>query len=128
MVEFLSEAWWSRMVALAGEIEAPLRDGEIEIQVTGGPSGSTRATMVIEEERISSVADGSADDARVTLKLTWETARDLMSGDLDPSAAFMTGALKTEGATGPLLALLAAARTPSGRSARAALEAETSGI
>lgn len=45
-------------------------------------------------------ADGSGSDADCTLTASAETFEDLLAGDLDPTAAFMSGRLKVEGDMG----------------------------
>jgi putative sterol carrier protein len=61
---------------------------------------------------------GPATAADVTLTITEEDARAMLSGELDPSVAFMRGTLKTSGDPGLLLRLLAGWSTEPARQAR----------
>ena len=70
----------------------------------GGASFEGSAKFVIEGEG-SVVVDGSGarasdEDAAVTLTASAETFQDMMSGDLNPTAAFMSGKLKLKGDMG----------------------------
>ena len=121
----LGEAWCGRVVALAADAEPTLRDVTVEVQLTGAPSGSGRIGLTVEGGRLVACAAGPHKGAQLTLKLGWADAVSALRDDLDPNAAFMTGAIKTEGPTGPLLALLAAWNRPAVRSARATLAAQT---
>ena len=70
----------------------------------GGASFEGSAKFVIEGEG-SVVVDGSGarasdEDAAVTLTASAETFQDMMSGDLNPTAAFMSGKLSVDGDMG----------------------------
>ncbi|KEI70581.1 SCP2 sterol-binding domain-containing protein [Endozoicomonas elysicola] len=49
------------------------------------------------EDGVLEIAEGTKDDAHVTLIMDSETFVGLMSGELDGMQAFMTGKLRTEG-------------------------------
>ncbi len=124
-MEFLSEEWCTAVVARAvGEVPG-LGDLVLDVQVTGTPDGNRTLTFGFESGCLRRCGSGGGDDPAVTLKIPWATARALADGSLDPSAAFMTGAVKTEGATGPLFALLAMWRHEAVVEGRAALAAAT---
>jgi len=76
-------------------------------RINGGFDGI--AKFVIEEEgQIIVDSDGARhgdDDADVTLIASLDTFRAMMDGDLNPTAAFMTGKLKIEGDMGKAMQL-----------------------
>ncbi len=106
-VEFLNDTWCAEVVeAASGEVPG-LGDLVLDVQVTGTPDGTRKLSFEFESGRLRRCGAAGGGDAAVSLKLPWATACAVADGTLDPSAAFMTGAIKTEGATGPLFALLA---------------------
>lgn len=75
----------------------------------GGEGFSGTAKFVVEGEG-SIIIDGdgaraSDDDADVTLTAGADTFQDIMSGEANPTAAFMTGKLKVDGDMGKAMAL-----------------------
>lgn len=122
-MEFLSEEWCDRVVARCGDAPAVLRDCVVEIQLTGAPRGRGRITIVVDAGRVTSCVPERTPDAELRLKSTWDDAVAMIRGDRDPNVAFMTGDLKTEGPTGPLLDLLSAWGRPGAGAARAELAA-----
>lgn len=58
------------------------------------------------------VSEGPVADAALTLGLSWEDARQVASGELPPSVAYMQGRLKSSGDNALLLKLLAWTATP----------------
>lgn len=124
-LQLLDETWCERVVQ-AGQVAAPaLRDVGVEVQCSGAPTGFARFGIAIEGGRIASIALGAKKDAELVLKCSWNDVVAMWCGDLDPSAAFMTGAIKTDGPTGPLLSMLAAWDHPDVEAARVALRALT---
>ena len=121
----LGDQWCDRVVALAADAEPTLRDVTVEVQLTGAPTGSGRIGLTVEGGRLVACAAGPHKGAQLTLKLSWLDVVSVLRGELDPNAAFMTGAIKTDGPTGPLLALLAAWNHPAVRATRSTLAAQT---
>jgi putative sterol carrier protein len=83
--------------------------GAISEKLEGGFDGS--AKFVIEGEG-AVVVDGSGvreagdeDEADVTMTADADTFQDILSGDLDPTAAFMSGKLKLDGDMGTAMKL-----------------------
>jgi hypothetical protein len=75
-------------------------DGDRTIEVSFAP------------ETDGGVGEGAADDAAVVeLTATPAVADQLVSGELAPNVAWMSGRLKASGPTGPLLAVLAHAES-----------------
>jgi len=121
----LGEAWCARVVLLASDAEPVLRDVTVELQLTGAPTGLGRVGLTVEGGRLVGCALGAHKGAALTLKLRWDDAVAALRDELDPNAAFMTGAIKSDGPTGPLLALLASWNRPAVQAARSALVADT---
>jgi len=71
------------------------------------------------------VAPGPADGPDASLTLTVEDARAVLSGDLDPSVAFMQGRMKVAGTMGLVLDVLALSATEAARSARVRVASAT---
>ena len=112
MSSYLTAAWAADPMDPAVEALAAaggtIRLGRV---ITGGPDGEVRYTAIAADGSVTYVP-GVADDVDVMLTDTAANARAIVRGELDPNAAFMRGRTKVVGATGPLLALLAATRTP----------------
>jgi putative sterol carrier protein len=83
---------------------------ELNAKLSAGFDGT--AKFVIEEEGaiVIDAAGARADDspAEVTLTADADTFRRILSGDLDPTSAFMQGRLKVEGDMGAAMRLGAA--------------------
>ncbi len=124
-MEFLSPEWCDELVGHSASSEPVLRDCVVEVQITGAPRGRGRITFTVEGGRLVSCVPEPADGPDLKLKSTHGDVRAMLRGDLDPNVAFMAGDLKTDGPTGPLLALLAAYRRPGAVSARRALDGVT---
>lgn len=124
-MEFLSPEWCEEVVGRAASSEPVLRDVVVEVQLTGAPRGRGRITVTVDGGRLVSCVPEPADGPELKLKVSHDDVRAMLRGDLDPNVAFMAGDLKTDGPTGPLLALLAAYRRPGAVSAREALDAVT---
>ena len=65
----------------------------------GGFDGSVK--FDIEDEGVIRIADGEVTtgdgDADCTISASMDTFHDMFNGDLDPTAAFMTGKIKIDG-------------------------------
>lgn len=112
MSSYLSDAWLDQPVDPAAEalaaLGATLAIGRI---VSGAPDGEARFTATVVDGAVT-YARGSVDGADVTLTDTYANATAIVRGELDPNAAFMRGHTKVTGATGQLLDLFAATKTP----------------
>ncbi|MCK0119363.1 MAG: SCP2 sterol-binding domain-containing protein [Yoonia sp.] len=76
---------------------------QLNAKMDGGFDGGT-AKFVIEDEG-SIIIDGDGaraadDDADVTLSATAETFKEILDGEQNPTAAFMTGKLSVDGDMG----------------------------
>lgn len=122
-MELLSPEWCDELVARCGSLPPVLDDVTVGVQITGAPRGRGRVRVEVADGRIVSCVAERDPDARVELKTSWDDVAAMLTGTLDPNVAFMTGDLKTDGPTGPLLAMLAAWRRPDVAAVRAELTA-----
>jgi putative sterol carrier protein len=78
-------------------------------KLTGGFDGSAKfviegeGTVLVDGAGVRAAEDG--DDADVTMTADSDTFQDILSGDLDPTAAFMSGKLKLDGDMGTAMKL-----------------------
>ncbi|MBS1848899.1 MAG: SCP2 sterol-binding domain-containing protein [Actinobacteria bacterium] len=128
MIEVLSDAWCDQLVRHCAASEPTLLDAVIDLQISGAPRGRGRLTIEVTDGRVTRVVAARAADPNLSLRTTFDDVRAMLRGDLDPNVAFMTGDLKTEGPTAPLLALLSAWRRPAVVAARRELAASTDGL
>lgn len=74
---------------------------------SAGFDGSVK--FAIEDEGAITVADGAVstedNDADCTISASMDTFQELFAGDLDPTAAFMTGKIKIDGDMGVAMKL-----------------------
>ena len=76
-----------------------------DLQVWGTPEQVTEQ-MIEHQRMLDSAGVRAADeDAAVTLSADVETFQQIMSGDLNPTTAFMTGRLSVDGDMGQAMAL-----------------------
>ena len=113
---WLSEEWF----ALAGGEAAglhgpPTLEGTVVVEVTGGGAGDVTGHATFAGGELVDSGSGAVPGADLTLTLTDADARAVVTGELDPSVAFMQGRMKVAGAMAPLLDLLAAAGTDAAR-------------
>ena len=109
MVAFLAKGWAAAPIdPLAEAAAAAGLSLRLARAFPGSPDGEVRYTATIADGSVS-YAPGLDDDAEVTLTDTYRNACAMVEGELSPNAAFMRGQTKVVGATGPVLALLAAA-------------------
>lgn len=90
-------------------------DGRIQVVVGGTPDGNVRVLGRFDEGRITGWTLESDRDAELTLTIRHPDLLALLAGEADLNALFMSGALKTDGPTGPLLDLIVSLRSDEGR-------------
>jgi putative sterol carrier protein len=118
MARWSAEGWDDRLGALvAGQRLPEPVSGSVAVVVAGGPSGS----LVIKDGQITGWRSGEVAPADATLTLQPPEAEQLLSGEVEPSVAFMRGRLKASGDMSLVLALLRATSTDSFRVALADL-------
>ncbi len=113
---WMSDAWFAEVGdALDGLSGPPTLEGTVVVEVVGGPDGDAAGHLTFAGGRLVEVGPGPVAGADLTLTLSDTDAREVVTGDLDPSVAFMQGRMKVAGAMAPLLDLLALAGTEAGR-------------
>lgn len=99
------------------------------VVVPGAPGGEVRYVATVADGRLTAQevvdAGASPDDVDVTVTTKYRDAKAALVGEVDPNAAFMSGRTKVAGATGPLLAYLAATSGEGYRPVREQLAAAT---
>jgi hypothetical protein len=125
VVAFLTDDWFARVATCPNEWLAAVPDIVVQVDVAGSPTGARPWHVAVVSGAVGSCGAGPADAAELSLTLPWADAVAVARGELDVNAAYMQGRLKTDGPTGPLLALLAGLRSPDGIAAREQLAADT---
>jgi predicted lipid carrier protein YhbT len=125
MSKYLSQEWLDESRKLAED--QPVRPGataKMQYVVTGGPDGDIRYYWVLENGKLLESRLGDLADADITLTQTYEDARKIQQGELDPNAAFMQGRMKVTGNMGKLMTLMPLTNSPEYK----ALQEEIRGI
>lgn len=102
----------------AGLVGGPALAGTLQVDVGGEADDGVSAHAVFDGGSLADARPGPADGPDATITLTAEDARSVLSGDLDPSVAFMQGRMKVAGAMSLVLDVLALSATSAARSAR----------
>jgi hypothetical protein len=132
MAAYLSDDWLADRLRFLGAVDGDggADDGGpvlVEQVVAKGPDGDVRWVDRYEGGRL--VASGRdldvGDGPTVGLTTQYADSVRLLSGELDANPAYMQGLIKTSGATGPLLDLLARWQGDGHRAALAELHAAT---
>jgi len=127
MAKWLTQPWFDETRAMVADRPlAPGLTAVLQFDVTGGPEGEVIYHWDLEDGRLVSGAEGSADDPDVTLTMGWADAAAVQRGDLDPNVAFMQGRMKVAGSMAVTLALLPAVNTPEHQDLRRQIAAATS--
>ena len=119
-------SWPSVAAELAGLSGSPSIEGTIQVDVEGAPDSLT-FHLVFADGRPVDVGAGPVDGPDAVLTLPAEDARRVLSGDLDPSVAFMRGQMKVTGSMALVIEVLALAATPEAKEARKRLAATLDG-
>lgn len=88
----MSEIVDAAVTALNRRLDGAGLDGEVRFVI------EDEGAVLIDSE--GARADAAGSDADCTLTASAETFQDLLAGDLDPTAAFMSGRLRVEGNMG----------------------------
>ena len=78
------------------------KEGVYQFNITGDDSGVFQ--MIIDEEGARAI-EGEEKEPEVTLTIDGDDFRNMVAGDLNPTAAFMSGKLKIKGNMGLALKL-----------------------
>jgi len=126
VVAFLSQEWCDRQRELtAGLPERPGATARVQVVVSGGPDGEVAYLQVFDDGRLVECSLTRDDGADVTLNQTHADAVAIVTGEIDPSAAFMQGRVKVVGSMGSLMAVLPVLQSHEYAAAMADLAAET---
>jgi len=125
VVAFLTDDWFARVATCSDDWLAAVPDIVVQVEVAGSPTGARPWHVAFAGGKVDRCAAGPAEAAELSLTLPWADAVAVARGELDANAAYMQGRLKTNGPTGPLLALLAGMQSPAGAAARDRLAADT---
>jgi hypothetical protein len=126
MTTWLTEEWFDQTRPMEADRPAcPGLNARIQVEVTGGPEGDVAYYRVLEDGRLADSGPGAVTHPEVTVTLTWDDARAVDRGELDPNVAFMRGRMKVAGSMAVVLALLPLTATPGYRELRRRIVAVT---
>ncbi len=115
MSKWLSKEWLDETRKMAeSQPERPGASARMQYIVSGGPEGEIRYYWVLENGKLleSELGDVTAPD--ITMTMTYDDAKKIQEGDLDPNAAFMQGRIKVVPGSnmGKLMSLLPLTQSP----------------
>jgi alkyl sulfatase BDS1-like metallo-beta-lactamase superfamily hydrolase len=114
MAKYLTQEWLDESRKLAED--QPVRPGataKMQYAVTGAPEGEDiKYYWVLEDGKLLDSQLGEAADADFTLTMSYEDAKKVQQGELDPNAAFMQGRMKVSGNMAKLMSLLPLTNSP----------------
>jgi hypothetical protein len=107
VAKYLTQEWLDDVRELAASQPArPGATAAIQWVVGGAPGGDVKYWWRLEDGRLLENGLGPLVDPDITLTFTYEDARKVQEGELDPNAAFMQGRMKVAGDLGKLMQLL----------------------
>ena len=112
MAEWLSEEWLKDVAALA-DARPPLSgaSGTVSLAITAGRGREVGYHWQYREGLPGGGSVGVAADADLVLTIARDDAWSVLTGEMEPSVAFMRGRLKATGDGGLLLAVLESTST-----------------
>ncbi len=116
--EFVAHPALAGLPTLAGGF-----DGRLQTVVAGGPDGDVKILSTFAAGRCTGSTIEVDKGAELTLTFRHPDLVALVAGDADLNALFITGRMKTDGPTGPLLDLIVAVQSVEGRAVLAELHA-----
>jgi hypothetical protein len=127
MPKYLTQEWMDRARELASDFpETPGASVRLQQVVTGAPGGDVTYHTVIQDGQTLVQALGEdPEGAEVTLTNSYEDAVKILTGELDPSAAFMQGRVKVTGNMAKMMGLLPLTMKPEYKQIQEQLRAET---
>jgi hypothetical protein len=95
MSKWLSKEWLDQTRAMAdSQPERPGASARIQYIVSGGPDGEVRYYWVLENGKLLESELGNITEPDITMTTSYEDAKKIQQGELDPNAAFMQGRIK----------------------------------
>ncbi|MDQ1358346.1 MAG: hypothetical protein QOF20_2315 [Acidimicrobiaceae bacterium] len=95
MSKWLSKEWLDETRAMAdSQPERPGASARIQYIVSGGPDGEIRYFWVLDNGKLLESELGNATEPDITMTTSYEDAKKIQQGELDPNAAFMQGRIK----------------------------------
>ena len=114
MAKYLSQEWLDAGKKMAeSQPERPGATARMQYVVTGAPEGEDiKYYWVLEDGKLLESQLGEAADADFTLTMSYDDAKKVQTGELDPNAAFMQGRMKVTGNMAKLMSLLPLTNSP----------------
>jgi predicted lipid carrier protein YhbT len=113
MSKWLTQEWLDETTKMGeSQPERPGASARMQYIVTGGPDGEIRYYWVLEDGKLLESQLGELPDPDITLSQTYDDAKKIQQGELDPNAAFMQGRIKVSGNMAKLMALLPLTNAP----------------
>lgn len=95
MSKWLSQEWLDETKKMAeSQPDRPGASAKMQYVVTGGPDGDIRYFWLLEDGHLLENQLGDIEGAEITMTMTYDDARKIQEGELDPNAAFMQGRIK----------------------------------
>ncbi|MGH9124515.1 MAG: SCP2 sterol-binding domain-containing protein [Acidimicrobiales bacterium] len=95
MSKWLSQEWLDETKKMAeSQPDRPGASAKMQYVVTGGPDGDIRYYWLLEDGHLLENQLGDIEGAEITMTMTYDDARKIQEGELDPNAAFMQGRIK----------------------------------
>jgi hypothetical protein len=95
MSKWLSQEWLDETREMAkGQPERPGASARMQYIVAGGPDGEVRYYWLLENGKLLESNLGDISDPDITMTTSYDDAKKIQDGELDPNAAFMQGRIK----------------------------------
>ncbi|HEX3539989.1 MAG TPA: SCP2 sterol-binding domain-containing protein [Acidimicrobiales bacterium] len=95
MSKWLSQEWLDETREMAkSQPERPGASARMQYIVAGGPEGEVRYYWLLEDGKLLESALGDISDPDITMTTSYDDAKKIQEGELDPNAAFMQGRIK----------------------------------
>jgi predicted lipid carrier protein YhbT len=126
MSKWLTQEWLDETTKMAeSQPDRPGASARMQYIVTGGPDGEIKYYWVLENGKLLESKLGDLAESDVTLTQTYEDAKKIQQGELDPNAAFMQGRIKVSGNMAKLMALLPLTNAPEYKELQKQIQAVT---
>jgi hypothetical protein len=114
MTEWLSEEWAEGLAGAMGALpDAGPVSGTVSLAVAKAPRNEVTVHWAYQNGSVAGAAAGPRPDADLALTMSGSDAATVLSGEVEPSVAFMRGRLKASGDGRLLLAFLRSTTEPS---------------